>query len=348
VGFVLISVLSFIILILVLVGVHELGHFATARFFGIRVQEFGFGFPPRLKAWRRGETLYSINAIPLGGFVRMEGENGDSEAPASFGAKPAWQRALVLSAGAFMNLLCALLLFFLVYTIAPIPLDVPRVSAVQPGSPAASTLQIGDVIQAVNGTAANSQSEVHTLILCSVGKPTTLQVERHGQVLQVQVTPRAHPPAGQGAVGFQGSIDWSRNDALQALGKTIQEPVNFVHAIGTLFRPPLCSPPGSSDVTGPVGIARATGDAANAVHDLGIGPVLYLTALVSLNLAFVNLLPFPALDGGRLLFVVIGVARRRRISAAREGLIHLLGMLILLAFVVLVTGHDITNWLQGR
>src|SRR5579859_2775719 len=120
-----ISILSFILLIFVLVGIHELGHFATARLFGIRVTEFGFGFPPRLWGRRRGETLYSVNAIPLGGFVRMDGENGEIEGPYSFAAKPAWQRAIVLCAGAAMNFLGALLLFFLVFTIAPVPRDTP-------------------------------------------------------------------------------------------------------------------------------------------------------------------------------------------------------------------------------
>src|SRR5882724_4303526 len=113
--FVLVSIVAFILLIMVLVGIHELGHFATARLFGIHVDEFGFGFPPRIWGRRRGATLYSINVIPLGGFVRMKGENGDSEDSDSFGAKPAWQRAIVLAAGAAMNLLGSLVLFFLVF-----------------------------------------------------------------------------------------------------------------------------------------------------------------------------------------------------------------------------------------
>src|ERR1035437_1539194 len=128
----LISIVAFIVLIFVLVGVHELGHFATARFFGVRVEEFGFGFPPRLWSRRRGQTLYSINAIPLGGLVRLSGENGSIEGPWSFGARPAWQRSVVLAAGAAMNLLLAFVLFFLVYTIAPIPQEVPRVAQIVP------------------------------------------------------------------------------------------------------------------------------------------------------------------------------------------------------------------------
>lgn len=345
--YVFISIVAFVVLIFVLVGIHELGHFATARFFGIRVAEFGFGFPPRIWGRRRGETLYSVNAIPLGGFVRMEGENGEIEGPRSFAAKPAWQRAIVLCAGAAMNLVGALALFFLVFTIAPIPRDTPQVGLIQPHSPAASALRLGDTILAVNGQSVSTQTEVHDQIECSIGRPTTLTIERHGRRLDVTVVPRANPPAGQGRVGFAGTIDFHGADALSALSQTVQQPVLFVQGIGKLIAPPPCSP-ASGGVTGPVGIGRATGDAANAVPELGMGPVLYLAALISMNLAFVNLLPLPALDGGRLLFVVIGVVRRRRVNPQLEGLVHFAGMVLLLGFVLLVSGHDVSQWLGGR
>jgi regulator of sigma E protease len=342
-----ISIAAFVVLIFTLVGVHELGHFTTARFFGIRVNEFGFGFPPRLWSRTRGETIYSVNAIPLGGFVRMSGENGEVEGPWSFGAKPAWQRAIVLCAGAFMNLLMALVLFFLVYTIAPIPIDEPRVSLVQAHSPAAQVLKVGDVITAVNGTSTATQTAVQDQIACSIGRPAVLSVDRHGQQITRTVVPRANPPAGQGRVGFQGTIGWTGTDAGSALVRALHQPGDFVQSIAQLFTQHKCNPD-AGGVTGPVGIARVTGDAANAVPQLGAGPVLYLAALISMNLAFVNILPFPALDGGRLLFVLIGVARRKRVSARREGLIHLIGMAVLLCFVLVVSGHDIGQWLSGK
>jgi regulator of sigma E protease len=344
--YVLISVLAFVVLLGVLVGIHELGHFATARFFGIQVEEFGFGFPPRLWGRRRNGTLYSINAIPLGGFVRMKGENGEWDDPRSFGAKPAWQRAIVLCAGAFMNLLGALVLFFLVYTIAPIPQDTPKVGAIAPHSPAAAALKIGDVITAVNGTSVDSQSQVHDLIACSAGKPTTLTIRRDGATIERTVVPRLNPPPGQGAVGFAGSITYSGTDGLHALGNSFYEPVRFVKSIGALFSPPPCTP--QAGVSGPVGIARVTGQAANSVQQLGMGPVLYLAALLSMNLAFVNLLPFPALDGGRLLFVLIGAARRRRFDPRREGLVHFAGFAVLMLFTLAVSAHDISQWLSGK
>ncbi len=341
----LISIVAFVVLIFVLVGIHELGHFATARLFGIRVTEFGFGFPPRLWSRQRGETVYSINAIPLGGFVRMEGENGDIEGPRSFAAKPAWQRAIVLCAGAAMNLLGALVLFFLVYTIAPIPQDLPKVAMTQPHTPAAQVLRKGDLITTINGVEVDTQSEAQDQIACSLGKPTVLTIDRNGRTIQRTVVPRVNPPPGEGHVGYLGSIVFTGTDGLSALAKSLGEPGAFVRAVVRQFSVHSCSDAG---VSGPVGIARVTGSAANAVPQLGYGPVLYIAALVSLNLAFVNMLPIPALDGGRLLFVLIGVARRRRVSARREGLIHLIGMAALLSLVFVVTAHDIGQWLSGH
>jgi regulator of sigma E protease len=236
--YVFISAVAFVLLLLVLVGIHEFGHFFTARRFGIQVEEFGFGFPPRLWSKVRHGTLYSVNAVPLGGFVRLRGENGDWEDPRSFAAKPAWQRIVVLAAGAGMNLLGALLLFFLVYTVAPIPLDTPQVGLIQPGSPAAHALKLGDLITAVNGHPVHTQTQVRDYILCSLGKSTTLGLERNGRHLQVTVVPRTNPPPGQGAVGFAGSITYSGTDFWHALGQSLDQPIQFFQAIGNLFAQP--------------------------------------------------------------------------------------------------------------
>ena len=339
------SILAVIALIMVLVGIHELGHFATARLFGIQIDEFSIGFPPRIWRRRRNGTLYSIGALPLGGYVRMLGENGDSEDPRSFGAKPAWQRAIVLCAGAFMNFIGALTLFFLVFTVAPIPEHPALIESIQPHSPAVGHFQPGDLVTAIDGTPISSWDDLQRLVPCHAGSPTTFSVKRHSHRLLITVTPRLHPPPKQGRVGIFNKVTDSRSDGATALRRTLQQPGDFLGSIGALFHPPACAPP--EGVTGPVGIARATGDAANSANTLGMGPVLDLTAYISLNLAFVNLLPFPALDGGRLLFVILGAARRRRIDPQREALIHLAGFAILLLFILAVSGHDIAQWLDG-
>src|SRR5262249_48917207 len=140
-----------VVVIGALVIIHELGHFTAARLCDVQVDEFGIGFPPRLFSWRRGETDYTLNAIPLGGFVRMAGENGESTTPRSFGAKPAWQRGIILSAGAAMNLLTGLLLFFVLFAVIGQPVPLAHVQAVATGSPAAAALHPGDTVVAVDG-----------------------------------------------------------------------------------------------------------------------------------------------------------------------------------------------------
>jgi regulator of sigma E protease len=274
----------------------------------------------------------------------MEGENGDSESPRSFAGQPAWRRAAVLSAGAGMNLVGALVLFFLVYTIAPVPQDVPLVAMVQPHSPAAAALRVGDRITAVNGVDVTSQTDAEDQIACSLGKPTVLTIDRAGRTIQRTVVPRPHPAPGQGHVGFLGSIVYTGTDGWSALKDSLGQPGIFVRSVWREITVRTCAPVG---VTGPIGIAQATGSAANAAPDLGAGPVLYIAALVSLNLAIVNLLPIPALDGGRLLFVLIGVVRRKRVSALREGMAHLIGMALLLTLVLVVSAHDISQWIGG-
>jgi regulator of sigma E protease len=345
--YLIISIIAFILMMFALVGIHELGHFVTAKLCAIRVSEFGFGFPPRLCGRRHGETLFSINAIPLGGFVRLEGENGEITGPRSFGARPAWQRILVLAAGAGMNLLGALLLFYLVFTIAPIPEDRPIVGLIEPHSPAAQVLKIGDVVTAVNGVAVASQEDVQSQVACTIGQPTTLTIRRDGATIQRTVIPRTNPPPGQGRIGFAGTIIYSGTNGRSALLQTLQQPGDFLQSVAGLFGNHGCVDSGAG-LTGPVGIARVTGEAANAVPELGMGPVLYLAALISMNLAFVNVLPFPALDGGRILFVLIGVARRRRVNPGREALIHAIGIMLLLALVLGVSAHDIGQWIAGQ
>jgi regulator of sigma E protease len=342
-----VSIVAFVLMLFVLVGIHELGHFVSAKLCKIHVAEFGFGFPPRLWGRRYGETLFSLNAIPLGGFVRLEGENGEITGPRSFGARPAWQRLLVLAAGACMNLIGALVLFYLVFTIAPIPEDRPIVSIIEPQSPATQVLKLGDVVTAVNGVAVTSQDDVRNQVACTIGHPTTLTIRRHGATLERTVIPRVNPPAGQGRVGFAGRIVYSGTDGWQALQQTLAQPGDFVQSVAGIFQNHGCVDSGAG-LTGPVGIARVTGAAANAVPQLGMGPVLYLAALISMNLAFVNLLPFPALDGGRMLVVLVGIARRRRVDPRREALFHALGFALLLTLVLGVSAHDISQWIAGQ
>src|SRR5713226_7677003 len=329
--------------LLLLVFVHELGHFVTAKLAGITVREFGFGYPPRLFEITYKGTVYSLNLLPLGGFTKLEGEDGSEAAamqPGSFASKPKRTRALVLAAGSLMNLILAPLLLMSVYLIgAPTPTGRIQVSQVQAGTPAAAAgLQPGDVVTQVQGQPVHRVREFRDQVQFRLGQPTTLTVDRGGQPVTVTLTPRANPPEGQGSVGvaIREVIVNKQYPVWTAFAYGVRDAaltfaaiwVGLVETIRGIIAP---------EFLGPVGIASVTGEVAQ----LGAQYLLQFAAFLSLNLAILNLIPFPALDGGRILFVVIEAVRGRRVDPRKEGFVHLIGMAILLLFIALVSYHDL-------
>ena len=390
-----------------LVLVHEFGHFITAKWAGIRVEEFGLGFPPRIVGlrqrdeggweviWlggRRNEedmydsrkqtpfsgtsggvstpgaptsnhTIYSLNLIPIGGFVRMPGENGDindedgNYDPQSFAAKSAGKRLIVLVAGVTMNVLLAMILFTFAFGFGE-PKLLPQIGKVVPSSPAAiAGIQPGDTIVAANNQPVNFfidlQSVVNTELQADKNQhatvPVALQIRRSGskELISTTVNVREHPPAGQGPMGIEASgkvvFDsiplWQA--PLRGVQYTFQTTSDFLKAIGQMFTGAL-----PFQVAGPVGIVRITGEVAQSVPSEGWWPILSLTAVLSLNLAIINILPFPALDGGRVVLVLIEVLRGgKKLKPEVEGMINFAGMLMLLTLMVVITFFDVKNLL---
>lgn len=331
----------------VLIFIHELGHFVTARLFGIRVDEFALGFPPRLLSVRRGGVDYSLNAIPIGGYVKIHGENGEDRSdPRSFGAKPPWQRAIVLSAGALMNVLLAMLLFAGLALSTGLPRsDGAVIRAVAPGSPAAAALRPDDRLLRVGDQEITDQTQVGLAIRDYLGSETPITVGRGGRELTVLVAPRANPPEGQGPLGISTAPERAylqRYGPLEAIpagvGETVRWTGRIVEAIGELIRGRF------ADISGPVGIAQMTGEVANRG---GYADLLQLTAVLSVNLFLMNLLPLPALDGGRLVFVLLEAVRGRRVAPQREAVVHGVGMLLLLTLMVVISVFDVRRILGG-
>ncbi len=390
-----------------LVLVHEFGHFITAKWAGIRVEEFGLGLPPRIVGIRKresggwevvwlgggrsaedqysdgkqtpfsgasggvtvpgatGNTIYSLNFLPIGGFVRMPGENGDiNDAegkydPGSFAAKSAGKRIIVLVAGVTMNVILAMILFTIAYGFIGEPTLRPVVGQVVPNSPAAAAgLRTGDTIVAVKGQPIQSFDTLVSTVdqdIANAGSSSTVAVEmliRHkgsAAPINTTVNVRVHPPKDQGPMGIvadesDANIVYSSVPLWQAPLKGIQHTVlvtgAFFQAIGQMITGAM-----KPQLSGPVGIVQMTGKTAQNVTTEGWWPLLNLTAVLSLNLAIINILPFPALDGGRILLILIELLRGgKRLKPEREGLINLVGMAALLTLMVVITISDVTHW----
>jgi len=374
-----ITLVSFFAVLIVLILAHELGHFVTAKLSGVKVEEFGIFMPPRIisfkagETWtftilqksyhvkpprffrsKGGETVYSLNAIPLGGFNKLSGEE-DPKAERSLAGKSIPVRLLVLGAGSLMNLLLPLLLLAIAFMV-PHQVEVADplagkgdvlVQVVSTDSPAAQAgIKAGDIIISINGISISNVNGYKQQVEANLGKQITVVVKHSGNRMEtVHLTPRAQVTAGQGATGV-------------ALTAVVTESASFWRAIPdgfirygdilALFVDGIRQTVQGTvpfEVTGPVGIARVVGEVART----GISNLLQLAAIISINLGIVNLFPIPGLDGGRIVFVLLEWVRRgKRVSPQTERLVHAIGFILLMALILLVTYRDIVRLISGQ
>lgn len=348
-------ILEFILAFGFLVFIHEFGHLVAALLVRVKVEEFGFGFPPRLaKLFEINGIEFTLNWIPFGAFVRPAGEN-DPNQPGGLAAASPWARLLVLSAGPIMNVLTGILLFALVF----MQIGAPQTSIVQiyesaPDSPAQMVgLQSGDVIKSVNGTPITDLNTFSGLIQRNKGQEITIVYLRDGRETEVKVTPRSNPPEGQGALGVVMGNPVETINFAQALPVATQVSLDQAK---TIFTAPVMLvmgrlTPEESRVVGPVSIfnffqgareqdvetTQAQGGTTPAVSTMA------LLATLSIALGMTNLLPLPALDGGRILFLLPELLFRRRVPAQFENMVHMIGFFLLLGLMVFVTFQDIFN-----
>ncbi|MBI2957947.1 MAG: site-2 protease family protein [Chloroflexi bacterium] len=345
------TILIFLLMLAVLILVHEAGHFAVAKASKVTVKEFGLGFGPRIVGITRGGTLYSLNLVPLGGFVKMVGEEDPSE-PGSLASKPLGIRALVLGAGGLMNVVLPIILIAASLMLPHQALtESVIINEVAAGSPAQRAgLQAGDTILSMDGHAVENRGEVAYRIALRFGSDVKLTLKGvDNRTRTVEVVPRWNPPPGQGPIGITlGAGDSKIGTVSTPVWKAFPEGARITWETFVLFKNEIegwfirrTAP----QLSGPVGIAQVTGEVARA----GISPVLRFAALLSLNLAIFNFLPLPALDGGRLAFVALEWVRRGiRISPRKEGLVHLIGFIVLLAIMAVVTYLDIARIIAGQ
>jgi regulator of sigma E protease len=356
----------FLIVLSVLVVLHELGHFIVARVNGVRVNDFALGFGPTLLKWTspRSGTNYRINAFPLGGYCAMQGEDGRTSeaeqqrkfleqpgAPSdNFQSKAPLRRLAIVAAGPIANFIVALaiLVFGAVFFGAASDRISTSIGPLVPGSPGVRAgLQVGDRIAAIDGVPVRDGRTMVDRIHSSAGRPLRITYQRHGETRDVTVTPKRTIIDGKpmGIIGFQTQPEYQHVGFVAAVTFGAQRFVDLVTAnvvgLGSLVIHPHTA---MSQVSGPIGMARISSEA----QDLGPGPYLQLAAAISVALGIFNLLPIPALDGGRAIFILAELLRGRPVDPEKEALVHVTGFALLMVLMVFVAYHDIANIVTSK
>lgn len=347
----IVTAVAVIVIFTLMVLAHEVGHFIVARRAGVKVEEFGLGYPPRILTFaKRGDIEFTLNAIPVGGFVRMLGEE-DPEAPGSLASKSRLARGLVLSAGSIMNLLLAIALLTGVYMVGTLTPAEGEPGAgiyqVMAGSPAEEAgLRTGDTVVAVDGQRVEDYETLSAYTHSHLGEQISITIRRDRSLLPpVEVTPRTEWPEDEGpmGVGVGPALVVKSYPIWEAIPRGIYETFVWLFAI---FQWAVAVVRGlvAPEVAGPIGIVQATSEAVS----YGLTDTLRFAAFLSTQLGLVNMLPFPGLDGGRLVFVVLEAIRRgKRVSPQKEGLVHIIGMVILLGFILVVSYFDVVRLASG-
>jgi len=352
------TVLIFIAVLAVIILIHEFGHYISARIFKVNVEEFGVGFPPRITGIRLKKTLYSINWIPAGGFVRLKGEQGDhKEDEDSFTHKKPWQRAIILFAGVLMNIFLAMAILSAGYMIglpkatesdlgnnARVTNQHIEIVSVREGSPAKQAgLASGDVITELNDVSPTTTDQVKNVTETNLDTPINVSFTRDKEPQSVTVTPKIlsetpdRPTIGIATIAV-GDVSYP---FFMAIWMGIKESIQFLWLISTALWGMLASlimhQPVQGDLVGPIGVAVITSKFAH----LGFIYLLQFVAIISLNLAIINVLPIPALDGGRLLFLLIEKIKGSPINQKTEAVIHNIGFIAILLLIGFITVRDI-------
>ncbi len=322
------------IMFVVLVAAHEFGHFASAKLLGVKVNEFSIGMGPLIFQRRKGETEYSLRAFPIGGYCRIEGEDGDSYDPRSFTRKPWWAKVIILSSGAMMNILLCLLILAIVFIYGGTYTN--YLDEVLPGGPAdLAGLKAGDRVVAIDGSDYDDWEEIVAIISGSEGRPMNLTVEREGEKLTYSCT--AVEMEGRWVLGIVCKLTHS---PFAAIRESFLTTVDMFRQMRLFFAQLFVGKVSSDDVVGVVGIVSLMSEQSK----YGFVSLAYLLAIISLNLGLVNLLPLPALDGGRILFVFIRLIFRGRISDKAEAYVHAAGMILLMALMVFLVIKDVQRF----
>ena len=343
---IVLTVIIAIILFAMIIGIHEFGHFITAKKFGVKVNEFALGMGPKLFSWQGKETLYSLRLIPIGGYCAMEGEDEDSEDARALNNKKWWQRGIILAAGAFMNIVLGLVFMFVIQVQEPYYASTRIAYLVSDSTSMNAGIELGDEIYSVNGYRTHCATDMSFALSTAKDGVLDLVVKRGGEKLTFN---DLHMPVED----YEGTkitrIDFKVARVDKNIGtviaSTFTETYAYVRMIYTSIIMMVTGRVGFNEVSGPVGMATAIGQVAEAGFRYsfmdGLNNIINFMALITVNLGIFNLLPLPALDGGRLLFVIIEGIRRKPIAPEKEGIVHLVGFVLLILLMIIVTVKDV-------
>ena len=332
------TVLAAVLIFCVLIFVHEFGHFISAKLLGIRVHEFAIGMGPKIFSRKKGETLYSVRMIPIGGFCALEGEDSSSDDAKALSNKPAWVKLIVLAAGSFMNLLLGFLLLICMYASAS-GIVVPEVASVAPESHAAiSGVQVGDEIVSFGGKRIHIAGDLFWEKTQAGEGPIELKVLRDGKTVSLTLAPQS----ASESLGI--GLKARENNFFLTVKTGFYQGVFYGRVIIETFFDLLQGKVAISSMSGPIGIVSEIGSAVQETAQSGWAGflnLLELAVLLTINLGVFNLLPVPALDGGRIFFVLVSIITRRKIPPEKEGMVHFIGFALLILLSIFIAYMDV-------
>lgn len=338
----MLTILAAIVLFGVLIAVHELGHFLVAKGTGMLVTEFSIGFGPKLFQRKMGETLYTLRLCPLGGYNRIAGmEPGEPVTPRGFNGRPMWARMLVILAGPFMNFLLPVVIFFGVFAVSGVsmPVDKPVVGSLMADYPGAEAgLQEGDILLTINGHPLERWKDINEQVQANGPVPGKLLVQRGDRQLELTLKPRYDGESGRFLIGIRPPVE--HKDL--TVGESLKTAVVSVWRISTAMVDGLrkiITGKVNAEISGPIGVAHMAGDVAAQ----GAVPYLEFMAFLSLNLAILNLVPIPALDGGQFLVLVVETLLGHALAPRAKELIQLVGVACIIALTIFATMHDLLH-----
>ncbi len=336
-----------------IIFIHEFGHFFTAKLSGIRVNEFAIGMGPLLFHFQKGETQYSLRAFPIGGMCAMEGEDAESPDEHAFNNKPVWKRIIVVVAGAVMNILLGILLMMIILAQQPAFSSTTISKFTENSATQAAGLQVGDTFTSIDGYVIKGDRDLSFALATVKPSSVDIQVRRNGKIMNFDnVKFNTKQVNGKNILALDFYVLPIQKNFGTLIVKSFQDTVSTVRMVWFSLVGLVTGRFGFNDVAGPVGAASAIGEAASIGLQqsflAALNNILIMMMMITVNLGVVNLMPFPALDGGRLVFLIVEGIRRKPINPKYEGFVNAAGFCLLMGFMVLITFNDIIRLVTGK